>query len=303
VRILRCLDQDGDQTAPLHGFDRIPRPIATPLRAVVPLSATRAANRQRARNFCYRLLFRVERDFAMEAKLAEFVNRLQGAAGENLRSVVLYGSAVAGEFCEGHSDLNILCLLESLDAADLAQLQPTVSWWIGEGNRAPLLFKYDELVRSAGLFAVELFDVRNHHRVLFGPDWLENFQPPLDFHRLQVARELHRERLALRQSLLAAPDKSKAHLEIMLSSVSRLCALFRHAVMAAGEPAPQTKREAVAAIAAWTGADPSGFEAILDYREGKRQRRKIDLEASLHSYLGFVELAANEVDRRFAQLR
>jgi hypothetical protein len=249
------------------------------------------------------LLFRFESDFAMEAKLAEFVTRLQGAAGENLRSVVLYGSAVAGEFCKGHSDLNILCLLESLDAADLAQLQPTVSWWIGEGNRAPLLFKYDELVRSAGLFAVELFDVRNHHRVLFGPDWLENFQPPLDFHRLQVARELHRERLALRQSLLAAPDKSKAHLEIMLSSISRLCALFRHAVMATGEPAPRTKRAAVAAIAAWTGADPSGFEAILDYREGKRPRRQIDLEPSLHSYLAFVELAANEVDRRFSQLR
>lgn len=239
----------------------------------------------------------------MEAKLAEFVNRLQGAAGENLRSVVLYGSAVAGEFCEGHSDLNILCLFERLDAADLARLQPTVSWWIAEGNHAPLLFKYDELVRSAGLFAIELFDIKNYHRVLFGPDWFENFQPPLHFHRLQVAHELHRERLALRQSLLAAPDKSKAHLEIMLSSISPLCALFRHAVMATDEPAPQTKRDAVAAIAAWTGADPSGFEPILDYREGTRPRRKIDVEASLHSYVAFVELAVNEIDRRFAQLR
>jgi hypothetical protein len=249
------------------------------------------------------VLFRFEQNFAMEAKLAEFVNRLKAAAGENIRSVVLYGSAVAGEFCEGHSDLNILCLLESVDAADLAQLHPSVSWWIDEGNAAPLLFKYEELVRSADLFAMELFDIKNHHRVLFGPDWLENFQPPLYFHRLQVERELHRERLALRQAVLAAPDKSKAHLEIMLSSISRLCTLFRHAVMAAGESAPQTKREAVTAIASWTGADPSGFEAILDYREGKRQRRKIDLEAALHSYLAFVELAANEVDRRFAQLR
>jgi hypothetical protein len=249
------------------------------------------------------LFYCFERDFIMEAKLVEFVNRLKGSAGENIRSVVLYGSAVAGEFCEGHSDLNILCLLESLDAADLAKLHPVMSWWIGEGNRAPLLFKYDELIRSAGLFAMELFDIKNHHRTLCGPDWLENFQPPLQLHRLQVARELHGERLGLRQAVLAAPDKSKARLEIMLSSVSRLCALFRHAVMATGEPAPTTKRAAVVAIAAWTGADPSGFEAILDYREGRRPRRKIDLEAALHSYLAFVELAANEIDRRFAQLR
>lgn len=239
----------------------------------------------------------------LEAKLAEFVNRLKDAAGDNLRSVVLYGSAVSGEFCEGHSDLNILCLLENLATTDLAQLHPAVNWWIEEGNRAPLLFKFDELARSADLFAIEMFDIKNNHRLLFGPDWLENFHLPLQLHRLQVERDLHLERLKLRQAVLSAPQKPKTQLEIMLSSISRFCTLFRHAVTAAGEPAPQSKRESVAAIASWTGADPSGFESILDFREGKRKRRQIDLEATLHSYLEFVELAANEVDRRFAAHR
>jgi predicted nucleotidyltransferase len=239
----------------------------------------------------------------LEAKLVEFVNRLKDAAGENLRSVVLYGSAVSGEFCENHSDVNILCLLESLATADLAQIHPAVSWWIEEGNRAPLFFKPDELARSADLFAIEMLDIKTNHRLLFGPDWLENFQLPLQLHRLQVERELHLERLNLRRAILAAPDNSKTQLEIMMSSISRLCTLFRHAVMAVGEPVPQNKRESVAAVASWTGADPSGFESILDYREGKRKRRQIDLEAALHSYLEFVELAANEVDRRFAARR
>ncbi|MGH9716370.1 MAG: hypothetical protein ACRD4R_06555 [Candidatus Acidiferrales bacterium] len=239
----------------------------------------------------------------MEAKLAEFVNRLKGAAGENLRSVVLYGSVVAGDFSEAHSDLNILCLLETLDAAHLALLHPSVAWWIAEGNPAPLVSKFEELARSADLFAIELFDIKHHHRVLFGPDWLENFQLPLHLHRVQVERELHLERLKLRQAILAAPEKPKVHLEIMLSSIGRFCTFFRHAVMAAGESIPQTKRESVAAIASWTGADPSGFEVILGYREGKRKQRKIDLEASLHSYLEFVELATNEVDRRLAAQR
>lgn len=239
----------------------------------------------------------------MEAKLAEFVNRLKDAAGDNLRSVVLYGSAVSGEFCENHSDLNTLCLFDSLDTAGLAQLHPAVEWWIAEGNRAPLLFKFDELARSAHLFAIEMFDIKKYHRVLFGPDWLEDFQPPLQLHGLQVERDLHLERLKLRQAILAAPQKPKTQLEVMLSSVSRFCTLFRHAVMAVGDSVPQTKSESLAAIASWTGADPSGFAAVLDYREGKRSRRQIDLEASLHSYVEFVELAANEVDRRVAARR
>jgi predicted nucleotidyltransferase len=45
---------------------------------------------------------------AMEAKLAEFVKRLKDGGRGNLKAVVLYGSAVTGEFREGASDLNIL---------------------------------------------------------------------------------------------------------------------------------------------------------------------------------------------------
>lgn len=239
----------------------------------------------------------------MEAKLAELVNRLQAAAGENLQSVVLFGSAVAGEFSSEHSNLNILSLLERTGADDLSQLRPAIAWWTGEGYPAPLVFAYDELCRSAHLFAIELFDIKSHHRILFGPDWIESFQPPLHLHRLAVERELHRERLNLRLAILGAPEKPQAQLELMLSSFGRLCALFRHAAMAAREPQPQTKRESIAAMAAWTGADPSGFESILDYREGKRKRREIDLEATLHCYLEFVALAADEVTRRVAQLR
>jgi hypothetical protein len=239
----------------------------------------------------------------METKLAELVSRLQGAAGENLQSVVLFGSAVAGEFSAEHSNLNILCLLERAGSADLAQLQPAVAWWLEQGNPAPLVFTYDELCRSAHLFTIELFDVKRHHRFLFGPDWLEEFQPPLQLHRLQVERELHREKLKLRQAALAAPNKPQTHFHLMLDSFSRFCTLFRHAVIAVGEPEPHTKRESVAAIAAWTGADPSGFDVILDYREGKRKRRQIDLEPALHSYLEFVSLAADEATRRFAHVR
>ncbi|MGH9737008.1 MAG: hypothetical protein ACRD4X_00255 [Candidatus Acidiferrales bacterium] len=239
----------------------------------------------------------------MESKLAELVSRLQTAAGENLRSVVLFGSAVAGEFYAEHSDLNILCLLDRTSSVQLAQLHPAIAWWLAEGNPAPLVFTYEELTRSAHLSAIEMFDLKSNHRILFGPDWLEDFRPPLQLHRLQVERQLHRERLNLRQAILASPVKPKAHFDIMLSFASRFCTLFRHAVMAAGEPPPQTKRESVAAMAAWTGADPSGFEAVLDFREGKRKPRQIDFEAALHSYVEFITLAAYDATRRFAQLR
>jgi predicted nucleotidyltransferase len=46
-----------------------------------------------------------------EKLIADFVDRLRGAAGANLRSVILYGSAARGEFVAEHSDINLLGVL------------------------------------------------------------------------------------------------------------------------------------------------------------------------------------------------
>lgn len=234
----------------------------------------------------------------MEAKLKELIERLNTAAADNLKSVVLYGSAVTPEFVARHSDLNVLCVVERAGSAELEALHGVAEWWTRAGNPAPLLFTLDELHRSADVFAIEMLDMKMRHRILLGEDFLTNFEVPLVFHRLQVERELRTDWLRLRQAILAAPQKRKHHLGIMLASVSTFCALFRHALLALGHPMPETKRQAVDALASLTGADPSAFHGILDFREGKRKESQLDIEATLHTYLEFVEIVTNEVDRR-----
>ena len=70
----------------------------------------------------------------MEAKLTELVNRLKSAIQDDLKAVVLDGSAVTGEFRAGHSDLNILCVVERADSAALEHLHGPAEWWIKQGN-------------------------------------------------------------------------------------------------------------------------------------------------------------------------
>jgi len=234
----------------------------------------------------------------MESKLSELVERLKSAAAGNLKAAVLYGSAVSGDFHEKHSDLNVLCIVRSAAAADLEQLHPVAEWWTRQGNPAPLVFTFDEIVRSADVFAIELLDIKAHHRMLFGDDPFAGLDVPLRLHRLQVERELRTDWLRLRQAILAAPRKRDVHLGIMLRSVSAFCALFRHALIALGQPAAHSKGEAVDGIASLTGANPSAFHTVLDFRAGKRKEKEIDVEATLQTYLEFVEVVTNEVDRR-----
>lgn len=236
----------------------------------------------------------------MEAKLTELVTRLKADALDNLKSVVLYGSAVTGEFTSGHSDLNILCLVQQADSGSLEHLHPASDWWLRQGNPPPLIFTHDEILRSADVFSIELLDIKMNHRILFGEDFLAPLEVPLQLHRLQVERELRTASIRLRQAVLSAPLSNKAHLHIMSASVSTFCALFRHAVFALHQPMPENRRAALDAVANLTGADPTAFHEILDLREGKRKPRQIDVEADLHSYLTLVDVVTNEFDRRAA---
>jgi predicted nucleotidyltransferase len=234
----------------------------------------------------------------MEQKLTELVRRLKNALGNDLKAVVLYGSAVTGEFHSKHSDLNILCIVERAGSGELERLHPAVRWWTGQGNPAPMFFTFDELRHSADVFAIELVDIKLHHRMLLGDDFFEQFEVPLRLHALQLERELRTNWIRLREAVVAAPQKKRAHLAIMLGSVSTFCALFRHALWALGNPMPASKREAVGGVASLTGGNPSAFQAILELREGKRKPRHIDIEETLHAYLELVEVVTNEVDRR-----
>src|SRR5580692_3999586 len=234
----------------------------------------------------------------MESQLKEFLDRIQPAAGANLVSVVLYGSAATGEFRPGQSDLNILCLVNHADAKDLESLHGVSEWWIKKGNHPPLIFTRDELNRSADVFAIELLDMKASHRILFGPDFLTDLDVPLHLHRLQVERELRTNWLRLRQAIIAAPLTEKSHLALMTNSLSTFCSLFRHAVFALGEKVPATKREAITAAAKLTAADATPFHQLLDLRESKLDAKSIQVEPSLRSYLLFVESITNEIDRR-----
>jgi hypothetical protein len=234
----------------------------------------------------------------MDHKLDEFVQKLKSTAADNLKSVILYGSAATNEFHYEHSDLNVLCLLAKTDAASMEALHAPVEWWIRQGHRPPLVFALDELLRSADIFTIELLDMKSHHKILFGDDVLAGISVPLRNHSLQVERELRTDWLRLRQAMLVAPKKPKVHLELMVSSFSTFAALFRHALIALGETPGASKREAIDRIAQFAAADPAGFHTILDFREGKLKEREIDVQATLNRYFVFVEAVTDKFDRQ-----
>ena len=54
--------------------------------------------------------------------IEEFIEHVAAAYGENLLSIIAFGSAVTGEYDAGESDVNLLVVHASLDIEDLERV-------------------------------------------------------------------------------------------------------------------------------------------------------------------------------------
>ncbi len=232
-----------------------------------------------------------------EKTINDFVDRLRAAAGANLESVILFGSAAAGDYHPEFSNVNLFCVIRDSSFAALQTLAPAVKWWNAQKQPPPLFMTLDEIKHSTDVFTIELLDMRQHHQVLFGEDVVQGLTIPPRLHGVQVEYELREKLALLRQHLLLAADSDSRMWELLLRSVSSFATLFRHSLIVLGHDAPVGKRDTVQALSTQIGFDASGFLQVLDVRERKADRKKIKVADVFSRYLAAVEQAAGAVDR------
>jgi predicted nucleotidyltransferase len=232
-----------------------------------------------------------------EAKLTDLVSRMKEFAGENLESLILYGSAARGDFKEGHSDLNVLCVLRSVTARELTRVTPVVHWWSKDHNEpAPLFFTAEELRQSADVFSIELLDMQKNRRVLYGADVVAGVPVPMNLHRVQVEHDLRTLLLKLRQHFLLNGQKENDLRAAAAKSSSSVLALLRHTLMAFDEEPPATAPEVFARIAALTGADAEAFAAAFRLRD--RHAHADDIVRAYGQYLNALTVVISALDKR-----
>lgn len=232
-----------------------------------------------------------------EKKINDFVRRLRAAAGANLESVILFGSAVVGDFHPEFSNLNLFCVIRDSSFAALQALAPAVKWWDAQKQPPPLFMTRDEIARCTDVFTIELIDMQQHHRIVFGADVLQGLSIPANLQRAQVEYELREKLAMLRQHLLLASGSDSRLWELLLRSVPSFTTLFRHALIVLGHDAPVGKREAVQALSKRIGFDASGILQVLDVRERKSDRKKVDVADVFSRYLAALEQVTAAVDR------
>lgn len=235
---------------------------------------------------------------ALDRQMNDFVGRLREAAGDNLQSVILFGSSVTGDFHSEFSNVNLFCVVRDTSFAAMQALAPAVKWWNARKQPPPLFMTRDEVERSTDVFTIELMDMKQHHRVLFGDDIFNNLHISASLHRVQVEYELREKLALLRQHLLLAYGNDSRLWELLTRSVSSSATLFRHALIVLQEEnVPTGKRQAIKALAEKIGFDPLPFLRVLDVREKIAKPKQFDVSDVFARYLAALEQVTAAVDR------
>lgn len=228
--------------------------------------------------------------------LEKLTEELKTACGSNLKSVILYGSAAAGDHTGKRSDYNVLVVTEELSGSALKSFSKTAKAWSKAGNPAPLLFTMERLDKSTDVFPVELLDIRECHKILFGDDGVSELDINTGNLRLQIEHELRGNLIRLRQQYLLCTGNAKEICDLMVRSLSSFLVLFRASLRLFGDEVPQKKFQALEQLNETIPVPLDVFRKVQQLKDGSLKPKAVDIDSLFENYIKTVESVTDAVD-------
>lgn len=227
------------------------------------------------------------------------VGDLKATHGDNLASVMLYGSAAAGDFVRLQSDYNILIALHRITPEDLRLSQAPVREWRRLGHPLPVYFTFSELRDAADVFPIEFHEMERARVVLYGRDPFETLRISDVNLRHQAEYELRSKLIQLRRLYIPASSSARRLQDLMADSLKSFASIFAAVLLLHGEPLPAAKHERVRATARLLGLDAATFERVFALHAGEGDSGLDEDEAHelFASYMEQIERVIEAVDR------
>jgi predicted nucleotidyltransferase len=230
-------------------------------------------------------------------ELTALVKRLREVHGDGLVTVVLYGSAAAGEHHKRTSDYNVLVIVRALDFATLAREAPLAKEWARDGNPPPLTFTEREWRRSADIFPMEYADILERHKVLYGDAPFDGVVVKPEDLRLQLEHQVAGKLLQFRQGVLLNGGKGAGLTKLLEQSLSTFMVLFRATLRLHGEQPPTDYVVLSERVGAVCGIDSAPFVRVARHIRGEQTLAHADAPSLIDSYLAETAKLKAHLDR------
>jgi predicted nucleotidyltransferase len=234
--------------------------------------------------------------FSVKTKkiIDNFLNGLKDVYADTLVSVILYGSAVSGEFVESHSNINLLVVLKDTGLDTLSRASKLVSRF---STINPLFLTQGHIDSSTDIFPIEFLDMRDNHLVLYGKDLLADVN--IDTRNLKFAceQELKIKLISLKHLYLKIGKNSTGLRSLLFKSFTSVLHVLRSALRLKAKTPSGRSQDVLKELSAEFHIDAEVWEKILAAKSKKIKLSKKDVEGLFVSFVGDLEKIVEAVDK------
>ena len=220
----------------------------------------------------------------VQAALDLFLDAARAAFGENLRSVILFGSAAEGRL-RRTSDVNVLLVLRAFERAQIDALREPLRVARAAIELEPMFVLDTELGEAAEAFANKFEDIRRRHVVLHGEDVVDALTISREALLRRVRQVLLNQALRLRDIYAERSLREEQAAAAVAEAAGPLRAAAASILELEGRPAADSK----SALA--TLAQEGGFGDVLAKLSEAREQKVLEPGTAASALFDVVGLA------------
>jgi predicted nucleotidyltransferase len=224
------------------------------------------------------------------------IDDYKGLFGEDLISIILYGSAASGDYIVGKSDINFMMVLSEGGIDFIDRAFGLIAKWKKQNVATPLFLTEAYIKTSLDVFPIEYLNFQNNYKLVYGEDILKDLSFDRDFLRLQCEREVKGKLLLLREAFLETQGKGKDLRQVMEGSLGALVAIFGALLHLRGKELPHQRREVIEQVCQTFGLDMDLFAKLLDITAKKSRAGRPEVTGLFKAYLKEVQKLWKIVD-------
>lgn len=216
--------------------------------------------------------------------------------GDDLVSIVLYGSAAGKDYRPGKSDINFMIVLSEEGIERLDRAFEIVKKWRKRNVAIPVFLTENYVETSTDVFPIEYLSFKGNYVPVYGKDILKDLSFKPEFIRLQCEREIKGKLLLLREAYLETSGKGRALKDVISQSIRAFVAIFEALLHVKGLDLPKEKLQIIRATAQAFDIDSSVFEKLLDVKDDRIKLGDDEMKGLFQKYLAEVRKLSKQVD-------
>jgi predicted nucleotidyltransferase len=225
-----------------------------------------------------------------------YVHEMIGLLGENVKSVVVFGSAIGKDFIPKKSNINLLVVCERVNLVDLKKSLKLVSEGRKRGIVAPLFLTKTHMETSSDVFPIEFLEMKDFHTVIYGEETFDSLDIGTENLRLECEEQLKGKLIRLRQAYLEIGTNARQMGSVLTESLTSLIPVFRGILRLREKEISLDKEKVIQAVGEEFGVEKGVFLQALAIKAGKKKVSREEIEDLFGRFLAELEGLAIGVD-------